>query len=141
MGTFKSAEEAREYFKGDRFATLNGMELIDLTDEMSLCSMALGEGHKNANGGIMGGVIFTLADLAFAALANQIHLPTVAQQVSINYLNAPRGESLSAKASCLKNGRTTSVITVDVTDSLGRHIARFTGTGFKLPQGSSGSDN
>ncbi len=132
MGTFHSTEEAREYFKGDRFATLNGMALDDLSEESSVCSLTLDERHKNANGGIMGGVIFTLADLAFAALANQIHRPTVAQQVSINYLNAPKGERLSAKAVCLKNGRTTSVINVDVTDDLGRKIAQFTGTGFKL---------
>ena len=132
MGTFKSSEEAREYFKGDRFATLNGMQLDELTEEMSVCSMTLGDGHKNANGGIMGGVMFTLADLAFAALANQIHKPTVAQQVSINYLNVPKVERLIARATCKKNGRTTVVLNVDVTDDTGRDIAQFVGTGFKL---------
>ena len=132
MSTFKNTEEAREYFKGDRFATLNGMQLDELTDEMSVCSMTLGEGHRNANGGIMGGVMFTLADLAFASLANNIHKPTVAQQVSINYLSAPKGERLIAKATCKKNGRTTVVLNVDVTDNTGKEIAQFVGTGFKL---------
>ena len=132
MSTFKNTEEAREYFKGDRFATLNGMQLDELTDEMSICSMTLGEGHRNANGGIMGGVMFTLADLAFASLANNIHKPTVAQQVSINYLSAPKGERLIAKATCKKNGRTTVVLNVDVTDNTGKEIAQFVGTGFKL---------
>lgn len=132
MGTFRTVEEAREYFKGDRFATLNGMQLDELTEEMSVCSMTLGEGHKNANGGIMGGVMFTLADLAFASLANQIHRPTVAQQVSINYLSAPKGERLIAKAICKKNGRSTLVINVDVTDDTGREVAQFIGSGFKL---------
>lgn len=132
MSTFKNTEEAREYFKGDRFATLNGMQLDELTEEMSVCSMTLGEGHKNANGGIMGGVMFTLADLAFASLANNIHMPTVAQQVSINYLSAPKGGRLIAKAVCKKDGRTTMVLNVDVTDDTGREIAQFVGTGFKL---------
>ena len=132
MSTFKNTEEAREYFKGDRFATLNGMQLDELTEDISVCSMTLGEGHKNANGGIMGGVMFTLADLAFASLANNIHMPTVAQQVSINYLSAPKGERLIAKAVCKKDGRTTMVLNVDVTDDTGREIAQFIGTGFKL---------
>lgn len=132
VGTFKNTEEAREYFKKDRFATINGMELIDLTEDSSCCGMTLNENHKNANGGIMGGVIFTLADLAFAALANQIHLPTVAQQVSINYLNSAKGEKLYAKSSIKKNGKTSIVININVTDETGRDIAQFVGTGFKL---------
>lgn len=132
MGTFSSSAEAREYFKGDRFATVNGMTLDELTDDHCVCSLALGDDHKNANGGIMGGVTFTLADLAFAGLANQIHMPTVAQQVSINYLNAPKGKRLIAEAVCRKDGRTTVVINVNVTDDTGREIAQFVGTGFKL---------
>ncbi len=132
MATFKSTEEAREYFKGDRFATLAGMRLDELTTEYSVCSMELNDDHKNANGGIMGGVMFTLADLAFASLSNNIHMPTVAGQVSINYLSAPKGTKLYARAECRKNGSRTIVINVDVTDDTGRDIAQFVGTGFKL---------
>ena len=80
----------------------------------------------------MGGVIFTLADFAFAVLANSIHLPTVAQQVSINFLGAPKGEKLFAKSTCRKSGKNSTVIIVDVTDDTGRDVAQFVGTGFKL---------
>ena len=132
MATFNSINEAKEYFKGDRFATLNGMELDELDERHSLCSLALDDRHKNANGGIMGGVMFTLADFAFAALVNNIHLPTVAQQVSINFLSAPKGEKLFSKAEIIKNGRTSSVVSVTVFDGENRNVALFTGTGFKL---------
>ena len=132
MSTFTSTKEAREYFKGDRFATNSGMLLDELGEDYAVCSMTLNEGHRNANGGIMGGVIFTLADLAFAALSNQLHRPTVAQQVSINYLSAPKGERLIARASIRKTGRTSTIIQVDVSDDTGRDIAMFVGTGFKL---------
>ena len=132
MGTFSSLEEAREYFKGDRFATDSGMVLDEFGDGSASCSVELGEGHRNANGGIMGGVMFTLADFAFAVAANNKHMPTVAQQVSINYLNAAKSGRLTAKASCIKDGRSTCVYNVDVTDDSGRDIARFTATGFKL---------
>ncbi len=132
MSTFNSVEEAREYFKNDKFAYNSGMILEDLGEDFSLCSMELDDRHLNANGGIMGGVMFTLGDLAFAALSNNIHRPTVAQQVSINYLSAPKGKTLKARAELIKNGRSSTIIQVKVTDETGRGIALFTGTGFKL---------
>lgn len=132
MSTFNSIEEAIEYFKNDKFAYNSGMVLEDLGEDFSVCTMELGDGHLNANGGIMGGVMFTLADLAFAALSNNIHRPTVAQQVSINYLAAPKGKTLKARAELIKSGRSSTIIQVTVTDETGREIALFTGTGFKL---------
>ena len=132
MGTFGSTEEARAYFEKDRFATENGIVLDELTEEYAVTSVILNDSHKNANGGIMGGVMFTLADFAFAALSNNIHMPTVAQQVSINYLGAPKGEKLIAKAVLKKSGRSSTIINVDVVDDTGRDIAQFIGTGFKL---------
>lgn len=132
MSTFNSIDEAREFFKNDKFATNSGVVLDELTDESCQCSLKLNENHKNAVGGVMGGVMFTLADFAFAVLSNNIHSPTVAQQVSVNYLNAPKGEKLIAKAACKKNGRSSSIINVDIVDDTGRDIVQFVGTGFKL---------
>ena len=132
MGTFNSLEEAREYFKADRFATSNGAVIDELNEEYSVCSMPLTENHRNANGGVMGGAMFMLADFAFATLANNLHRPTVAQQVSINFLNVPKGGRLIARAACKKNGRSSMVVNVDMTDDTGRDIAQFVGTGFKI---------
>ena len=132
MGTFSSLEEAREYFKGDTFATENGMVIEELGEDFSRCSMTLNEHHLNANGGIMGGVIFTLGDFAFAVLSNQIHRPTVVQQVSVNFLGGPKDKHLEARAVLKKSGRSSTVINVDITDGEGRAVAQFIGTGFKL---------
>ena len=132
MSTFNSIEEAREFFKGDKFATNLGIQLDELTDDYCICSLELNENHRNAVGGVMGGVMFTLADFSFAVLSNQLHKPTVAQQVSVNYLSAPKGEKLIAKAICKKNGRSSSIINVDVIDDTGRDVVQFIGTGFKL---------
>ena len=132
MSTFKSIEEAREFFKDDKFATNMGIRIDELNDDYCQCSLELNDGHKNAVGGVMGGVMFTLADFSFAVLSNHLHSPTVAQQVSINYLSAPKGEKLIAKAICKKNGRSSSIINVDVVDDTGRDIVQFVGTGFKL---------
>ena len=132
MGTFATIDEARDFFKNDRFATNAGMTVDEMGEDYSVCSVVLNDDHKNAYGGVMGGVIFTLADLAFAVCANNIHSLSVAQQVSINYLSAPKGTKLIAKAKCIKDGKTTSVITVNISDDTGRDVALFTGTAFKL---------
>ena len=132
MAIFQSLEEAKAFFRQDRFATENGMQLDELTEEKAVCSMEVGENHRNGLGGVMGGAIFTLADFASAALTNHLHSPTVAQQVSINYLNGAKGSRLTAVAELVKNGRSSMVTEVRVTDDLGRDIALMTFTSFKL---------
>ena len=137
MGNYKTLEEAREQFKNDLFATESGMGIEELSDDMCICSVELSDRHRNAYGGVMGGAIFTLGDLAFAAASNNRHYPTVAQQVSINYLNAAKGRKLYAKAICKKDGLTTCVYNVDIYDDTGRDVAQFIAEGYKL----SGSKN
>ena len=132
MSEFQSLEEARAFFEQDRFATEAGMMLDAFTEDGAVCSMEINAHHKNANGGVMGGAIFTLGDLAFAAASNNRHRPTVAQQVSINYFGQPKGTRLIATAHCKKDGKTTCVYNVDITDETGRAVAQFTGTGYKL---------
>ena len=124
MGSFTSIEEARAFFSNDRFATENGMTLDELDDGRAVCSLVLSERHRNAQGGVMGGAIFTLA--------NDRDRSTVAQQVSVNYLAAPKGGRLVATARYRKDGRSSCVVNVDVADDAGRDIAQFVGTGFKL---------
>ena len=132
MSTFNSLEEAKEFFKDDKFATNNGVVIDELGEDSCTCSLELTDIHRNAYGAVMGGAIFTLADYAFAVLTNQLHKPTVGQEVTIHYLSSSRGNKLFAHATCRKNGRTTAIINVDITDELGKDIAMFTGTGFKL---------
>ena len=132
MGNFKTIDEARAYFSGDRFATENGMTLEERDESHAVTSLALGARHRNALGGVMGGAIFTLADFAFATLTNDRERITVAQQVSVNYLAAPKGERLVAKSRWRKDGRTSCVVVVDVSDDAGRDVAQFVGTGFKV---------
>ncbi len=132
MAYFKTIEEARGYFSKDRFATDNGMMLDELDESHAVTSLTLGERHRNAFGGVMGGAIFTLADFAFAALTNDRERVAVAQQVSVNFLAAAKGDRLIATARYKKDGRASCVVNVDVVDDTGREIAQFVGTGFKL---------
>ena len=132
MGCFKSVEEAREFFKGDRFAATNGIEIEDLYDGGCVCSVKIREDHCNALGSAMGGLVFTLADFAFAVASNNDHRPCVSLDSDIRFLSPSKGSILRAKASLVKSGKTTSVFNVVVTDETGRETALFTGTGYKL---------
>ncbi len=132
MSTFNTLEEAQEFFKNDRFATNNGMKLETLTEDGCICSMDITDDHRNAYGGIMGGVIFTLGDFAFAIASNNVHKPTVALDVNINFLSSSKGTHLTATSKCVKDGRTTSVYNVMITDEFGKDVAMFVGTGYKI---------
>ncbi len=134
MPTFKDIGEARAYFAGDRFAVENGVTLDELGENWARCSMNVTPRHLNANGGVMGGAIFTLADFAAAVAANNVYRPTVSQQVSVNFLSGSRGSRLIAVARCRRDGRNSCVYNVDVTDDLGRDIAQFIATGYKVPR-------
>ena len=134
MANFDSVESAREFFYKDLFAVNTGITLDELTEDEAVCSLELDDVHRNAYGGVMGGVIFTLADFAFAVLSNQIHQLTdcnVKKPMRLS-LSAPKGDRLIARATCRKDGRTSSIIIVNVEDDLGRDVAQFVGTGFKL---------
>ena len=132
MRGFASIDDARAFFAGDRFATESGMTLEELDESHAVTSVEIGARHRNALGGVMGGAIFTLADLAFAALTNDRERSVVAQQVSVNYLAAPKGGRLVATARYKKDGRSACVVNVDIVDDSGREIAQCVGTGFKL---------
>ena len=131
-GTFESLEAARAFFAGDLFASESGIGIDELKDGNAACSFEITEHHRNADGGVMGGAIFTLIDFAFAVASSSIHHPTVAQQVSVNYLNQPKGKKLTARAECRKDGRNSCVYIVNVADETGREIATALMTGFKL---------
>ena len=132
MSTFRSLQEARDYFSNDRFAMAGGMAVDSLEENGAVCSMPVTELHQNAEGGLMGGAILALADFTFAVASNNAHRPTVAQQVSLNFLNASRGTKLFSSASCIKDGRTSCVYRVEIKDDLGKEIAQAMFTGFKL---------
>lgn len=129
---FTGVEEAREFFKGDRFATTNGMEIDEIGEDYAICSMEIGENHLNANGTVMGGVYFTLADFAFAVSVNNVHKITVGMDSNITFLVPAKGTKLIAESRVLRTGKTTTFCEVKVKDALDRLCAVFTGTAFKL---------
>ena len=127
-------EEIRNRFKNDHFATdATGIVIDDAKPGKAVCSLTTEERHLNENNVPMGGAIFTLADFTCAIAANGYsEKPTVSQQVSITFLAPAKGKRLIAEASCLRSGRTTAFLAVDIRDELGTYVAHATVNAYVL---------
>ena len=123
-------KEIQAIFKGDRFADELGAEILEGRQGFARCGLLLRDNHRNAAGGGMGGVLFTLADFAFAVAANWEKMNTVSLTSQITFLSRVRGARLEAAASCVKTGKSTCCYTVEVTDDLGTKVALVSTTGF-----------
>ena len=125
----RTLERVRKLFEGDRFATENGAVIDQIGDHSATCSLVITPSHRNAMGAVMGGTYFMLADFAFAVAANWEKMGCVSLRSDISFLGAAKGSRLIARAVCVKNGRTTALYRVDVTDDLGNLTVTVTVTG------------
>ena len=125
-------QEIQEHFSHDLFAANAGIEILEADDGSAKCKMEILPVHKNAVGGIMGGAIFTLCDLAFAVASSKLGSElSVSLTSSINFLSAAKGSCLFAEAKRIKEGRNTNCYQVSVTDDSGKLIATSVFTGFR----------
>ena len=128
----KTLEEVRKIFEADRFATENGAVIEEIGDHSATCSLVITKSHRNAMGAIMGGVYFMLADFAFAVAANWEKMGCVSLHSDISFLGVAKGEMLTAKAVCVKDGKSSACYRVDVTDDAGVLAATVTVTGYHV---------
>ena len=132
METKKTLEDVRKLFENDRFATENGAVIEEVGDRCAVCSLRITPSHRNAMGAVMGGTYFMLADFAFAVAANWETMGCVSLRSDISFVGSVKGEWLIARAFCIKDGKTTVLYRVDVTDELGNLTATVTTTGYHL---------
>lgn len=85
--------------KNDFFAANAGAELVEIRKGYSRAVMKVGRTHLNAGGVCQGGALFTLADLALAAVMNSHGLLTLSLESTITFLHsAVEGDVLTAEA-------------------------------------------
>ena len=92
-------------------------------------SMAVRADMLNGHGTVHGGIVFALADTAFAYVCNGRNEKAVAAHASISFLGpALDGDMLTAEARELSSVGRTAVTRVSVRTGDGRPVAEFTGT-------------
>ena len=125
-------DEVREFFGHDLFATQAcGCQVMEAARGHAVCEFEIGPTHVNAQGNVMGGAIFTLADFALAVACNVGEEPTVAVTNTIQYYAQPKGTRLVATAEADRSGRSMGFYTIDIADELGTKIACMTSTCFR----------
>ena len=125
MVSQEELEKVREFFRGDVFATEMGAVIDEIDDHYAKCSLVLSEHHKNAAGGVMGGVYFTLADFAFAVASNWQQVGVVGLNIDASFIGVPKSQRIIAEAKLVKDGRTICSYTVEIKDEPGNPIAVF----------------
>jgi len=95
-------------------------------------SLKINKQHINAVGFTHGGVLFALADCAFAEAVNFGDNQAVAVQVSINYLRpTTEGDVLTAEANTVSDGKTLALCSVTIQKE-DKDVALFSGLAYKI---------
>jgi acyl-CoA thioesterase len=95
-----SAASARALYSMDRCSPALGMEFVEAGNGCAKVRMKVRPDMLNGLGTCHGGMIFSLADSAFAFACNSHNVFTVGQSCSIDYLlPANEGDLLTAEAS------------------------------------------
>jgi acyl-CoA thioesterase len=121
----------REFLKGDAFAALAGVELLEVGAGYARARMEIKPEHLNGGGVCQGGAIFTLADLAFAAATNSHARLTFSINATVYFLKSERNGFLYAEAKEVFSHKRLSNCQVAVTNESGELIATFAGAGYR----------
>ena len=116
-----------DFFKNDRFAEHNGIELLEIAEGRAKAKMVIEDRHLNGVNVVHGEAIFTLADLAFAAASNSHGTVAVAINASIWFVKAGRKGTLFAEAREVSRNPKLATYSIEVTDDAGEIIATFEG--------------
>ena len=127
-------EEARKFFANDRYATeATGIVIEEVGSHYAKCSLKIDDRHKNAVGHVMGGVVYTMADLTFAISTNfRAERPTVTNVAQISYMNSPEGDTLYSQSKLLRDGKHICFYEIRIWDSTGKEIAVVSINGFHI---------
>jgi len=120
-------EACRRFFEKDRFASHIGIELLEAGEGRAKARLEIKDHHRNSVGVVHGGVVFSLADLAFAVASNSYGTIAMAINVSISFLKAARSGTLFAEAREISRNPKLASYTITVTDDGGDIIAIFQG--------------
>ena len=126
---------AAAMFADDRASQSLGMRIVAIGPDECRIAMTVRADMVNGVGTCHGGILFTLADSAFAFACNSDGATTVAAGASIDFLSVARaGDELTATARALWRGRRAGLYDVSVVDQRGVVVATFRGRSYRLSE-------
>jgi len=110
-----------------------GIKVVQIGPGRAGLSMLVRADMLNGHGLCHGGVLFSLADSAFAFACNTYNVPTVAAGATIDFLLPARhGDELTAEASEVWRSRRSGIYDVMVMNQRRERIALFRGRSHQL---------
>jgi acyl-CoA thioesterase len=124
----RAQKSSQAMWEGDDASKWIGMSLIEVKEATATLEVTVEKHHCNGHGSCHGGVIYSLADSAFAFACNSRNQATVAQHNTITYL-APGflNDTLTAHAVETSLIGRTGIYDVRVTNQNDDVIAEFRG--------------
>ena len=124
---------AEAMFSRDNAAQALGIKIVRVQPGASLLTMTVRSDMVNGHHICHGGMIFSLADTAFAYACNSYNKNTVASACHIDFLApAKEGETLEAEAVEQSASGRTGVYDITVRNNHGKTIALFRGKSYRI---------
>ncbi len=119
--------------ENDRFAKSIGARLTEIREGYAKAELTVGENHINAGGVCQGGVMYTLADLSFAGVANCHGVLTLGVNNTITFLKSAKlGDHLCAECTELFDHHKLPYCDIRISNQDGELIAVMTGLAYRL---------
>lgn len=119
----------------DYFSQLLGMKLQKVEPGFAIVMLEITDELTNGHGICHGGVMFSLADTAFAYACNSRNHKTVALNCSISFLTAVKvGQLLKATAKEQSLKGRTGIYDIALTDEGDNLVALFRGTSYRMKE-------
>jgi acyl-CoA thioesterase len=116
----------------DHFAASAGCKIVEVDEQHAVAEMTVTSQHLNGGHVCQGGALFTLADLAIAALMNQHGELTFGISNNVMFVaSAKEGDHLRAEACFVANHHKIPAVEVRVTNQKGIMICHVTGMGYR----------
>ena len=117
----------------DRFAASIGAQLTEIREGYAKAELTVTERHLNGANVCQGGVMYTLADLAFAGVANCHGTLTLGISNTITFLHSAQlGDHLIAECTELLDHRKLPYCDIKVTNQNGELLAAVTGLAYRM---------
>tara|TARA_R110002110_G_scaffold211304_1_gene424002 strand:+ start:24247 stop:24672 length:426 start_codon:yes stop_codon:yes gene_type:complete len=124
----RAEKSAKAMWSNDEASQWIGLHLEDTNEGTAIVSLDVEKHHCNGHGMCHGGIIFALADSAFAFACNSRNQATVAQNNAITYiLPGQLGDHLTAKATEVSLSGRNGIYDVFIFNQSNQLIATFRG--------------
>ncbi|MCK4379127.1 MAG: PaaI family thioesterase [Deltaproteobacteria bacterium] len=122
----------KEFFqKRDRFAKHVGIKLMEAAEGKAKVRLKIEEHHLNGVNLVHGGVIFSLADFAFAVASNSHGTLALGINANISYVKSAKDGILTAEAMEVAKNSKLATYQIDITNEKAELIAVFQGTVYR----------